>query len=231
MDGGLLNRFSRAVAAIDRDPRSSAGPVEDLDAAPGLRRWLDGADYPLPWTNPAGVTADEWFFVTTLYGEMNLAGQRTHIRGYFAPLFVSVAKRDIRNFVPGLDGYRGLRSRWMRTRLCRMADVLKSLGLTMEDYAEKLRSIERSATPDDPTPSLDRIVQDHRATGWKTLSVFVRDCIRGNSFSIDSRVEKTLKAYDLPVDERTLVGLSLAVGRNPRQLARQFYWAGGEGVD
>jgi hypothetical protein len=36
----------------------------------------------MPWAG-LGVTADEWFFVTTLYGEMTLDGQRTHIRAFF----------------------------------------------------------------------------------------------------------------------------------------------------
>jgi hypothetical protein len=58
--------------------------------------------------------------------------------------------------------------------------------------------------------------------------VFVRDCVGGNSFPIDSRVEKELTRHGLPVDERRLIGLSLGIGRNPRKLARMFYTAGGE---
>ena len=84
-----------------------------------------------------------------------------------------------------------------------------------------------SATPDNPMPALDTIISDHQASGWKTLSVFIRDSVGGNSFPIDSRVEKELKRYALPVDERQLVSLSLAIDRNPRVLARMFYGAGG----
>ncbi len=77
-------------------------------------------------------------------------------------------------------------------------------------------------------PALDALIRDHRATGWKTLSVFVRDCVGGNSFPIDSRVEKALRRHDLPVDERQLIRLTIAAGRNPRVVARMFYAAGGE---
>ena len=48
-----------------------------------LRRWLDGLEDPLPWSSQTSITADEWFFVTTLYGEMTLEGQRTHIGSTF----------------------------------------------------------------------------------------------------------------------------------------------------
>jgi hypothetical protein len=98
----------------------------------------------------------------------------------------------------------------------------------MTEYAEQLRQIDRTATPENPMPALDQIIRDHRATGWKTLSVFVRDCVGGNSFPIDSRVEKELNKPRLPVDERQLVSLSLAIGRKPGQLARMFYEAGGQ---
>jgi hypothetical protein len=77
-------------------------------------------------------------------------------------------------------------------------------------------------------PALDTIIRDHRASGWKTLSVFVRDCVKCNSFPIDSRVEKELKKRALPVDEGALVRLALALERNPRVVARVFYKAGGE---
>jgi hypothetical protein len=80
-------------------------------------------------------------------------------------------------------------------------------------------------------PALDAIVADHRATGWKTLSVFVRDCVGGNCFPIDTRVKKELARHGLTLDERNerlLVSLSLAMGRNPRQVNRMFYAAGGE---
>jgi len=227
MDPTLVERFAQAVAAVDVDPRIANIPVKDADADAELRAWLDGNEDLLPWADPVRVTADEWFFVTTLYGEMTLAGQRTHIRRYFHPLFVDVAKRDIRNFVPGLAAYKGLRASWMPARLCKMSEILRRHDLTMEAYAEKLRGVDRTATPDDPTPALDRIIRDHKATGWKTLSVFVRDCIRGNCFPIDTRVQKALNDHRLPAYERTLVGLSLAVRRNPRELARKFYWVGG----
>lgn len=100
----------------------------------------------------------------------------------------------------------------------------------MAEYVEALREREVHATPDDPMPALDTIIRDHRATGWKTLSVFVRDCIGGNSFPIDTRVERALRRYDLPIDERQLVGLCLAQGRNPRVIARMFYNHGGDEV-
>ena len=97
----------------------------------------------------------------------------------------------------------------------------------MEEYTAGLRRLENGATPANPEPALEAIIRDHQATGWKTLSVFVRDCVGGHSFPIDSRVEKELNRWGLPVDERKLISLSLEIGRDPKKLARMFYVAGG----
>ena len=97
-----------------------------------LRTWLDGEDEPLPWHDRLRVTADEYFFVTTLYGNMNLEGRRTMIRKFFSPLFVEAAKRDIRNFRPDTPGYASLRSSWMKDRLCTMAAILRRRGCSMQ---------------------------------------------------------------------------------------------------
>ncbi len=219
-------RFRNAVTALDGLFVGDQLSDENVEAE--LHKWLDGNEPPLAWSSPDRVTPDEWFFITTLYGEMTLDGQRTHIRKYFPLLFVGAAHRDIRNFVPGMSQYAGLRSGWMAPRLCKMADILRQHGQTMGEYAEDLRYRELSATPADPMPALDAIVRDHKATGWKTLSVFVRDCVGGNCFPIDTRVQKELDKHQLPGDERQLVSLALAIGRNPRQVARMFYQAGGQ---
>jgi hypothetical protein len=50
---------------------------------------------------------------------------------------------------------------------------------------------------------------------------------RRHLLPIDSRVEKELHRCDLPVDERALVRVVLQLGRNPREIARMFYVAGG----
>jgi hypothetical protein len=112
-----------------------------------------------------------------------------------------------------------------------MAEILRERDLTMSDYVRHLQDLEKGASPRSPVPALDAMIADHRATGWKTLSVFVRDCVGGDCFPIDSRVRKELAQHGLPHDERDerqLVSLSLAAGRNPRQVARMFYAAGGE---
>jgi hypothetical protein len=145
------------------------------------------------------------------------------IRKFFTPLFVQTAQRDIRNFRPDMAGYQGLRSNWMKDRLCRMAAVLRERGMSMAEYAEELRTLEGKANSDNPTPALDRIVRDHAATGVKTLSVFVRDCVGGNCFPIDLRVRRQLQKYQLPEDEKLLVRMSLSLGQNPREVARIFY--------
>lgn len=216
-------------AAEELEARFAAELLEDENTDSELRTWLDGEEEPLPWSHVGGVTSDEWFFITTLYGEMTLDGQRTHIRRYYPSLFVEGAARDMRGFVPDMAGYVGLRSGWMKTRLANMGEILRDRGLTMDEYTDQLRSIEKASTPRNPTRALDAIIRDHQATGWKTLSVFIRDCVRGNSFPIDSRVEKELKRHGLPIDERQLITLSLEIGRDPRKLARMFYTAGGEG--
>jgi hypothetical protein len=224
-DHEMQSRFAQAVAILTSHIESQGINVEDEDTEAEVRSWLDGTDSALDWCG-SGITADEWFFVTTLYGTMTLDGQRTHIRKFF-PLFVEETGRDIRNFTSKiLEDWR-LRQPWMKTRLCRMAEVLQKRGLTMGDYVASLREIERGATPEDPMPALAKIMRDHRAGEGKTLSVFIRDCVKGNCFPIDSRVASQLNRYALPVDERTLVGLCLSMGLNPRRTARVFYQAGG----
>ena len=215
------------MAELERRFALDVGRLADENVEAQLHEWLDAGDHPLPWVDPQHVTADEWFFVTTLYGEMTLDGQRSHIRRFFKPLFVRAAQRDIRNFREGMSEYAGLRSTWMARRLWKMGALLRSRGLAMSEYVDWLRRLEQQATPQEPTPALDTIVRDLQATGWKTLSVFVRDCVGGNSFPIDSRVSKELSRWNLPVNERVLVGLSLSINRNPRQTARLFFEAGG----
>jgi hypothetical protein len=224
-DSELQQRFARAVATLAERFATEHTVMADENQDATVRNWLD-ADRTLPWTGE-GVTADEWFFITTLYGEMTLEGQRTHIRTFF-PQFMKGTGGDIRAITPELVGNWKLRSRWMKSRLCRMAEILNQRQISMADYVASLRQLERGARPDNPMPALDAIATDHRASGWKTLSVFVRDCVGGNCFPIDSRVEKELNRWGLPADERLIVGLSLTMNRNARQIARMFYAAGGE---
>ena len=220
----LQDRMLSPAEALER--RYADELLDDEDTDGELRNWIDGADTPLPWTFPDLVTSDEWFFISTLYGEMTVDGQRTHIRKYYPTLFVEAAGRDMRSFVPDMPEYGGLRSGWMKSRLAKMGQILRDRGMTMDEYTAELRSVEQGATPESPTPALDAIIRDHQATGWKTLSVFIRDCVGGNSFPIDSRVEKELRRWELPTDERKLISLSL-IGRDPKRLARMFYTAGG----
>lgn len=217
----VLSRFRAAVA--DLDVALAGRSLEDEIVSRSVRAWLDGKDKALPWTLSEGLTDDEWFFITTLYGTMTADGQRTHIRKFFPTLFVLAAKRDIRNFIPSMPEFAGLRSPWMSKRLCRMGDILRDRQITMTEYVANLRAMQELATPLNPTPALDAIAFDHRATARKTLSVFIRDCVQCNCFSIDSRVSKQLAKYRLPEDERLLVSLSLEIERNPRQVARMFY--------
>jgi len=236
-----MTRFETALQELDAWSKQTGQKTPTLAeertfAETELRTWLDGKDTPLPWIYSLGspeypaVTADEWFFITTLYGTMTLAGQRTHIRRFYQSLFREAAGRDIRNFQPNLTAYAGLRQNWMKMRLVKMADILVSHGNTMTEYVEILRALERTATPNHPMPARDRIFSDHQTGSGKTLSVFVRDCVIGNCFPIDSRVQKQLKALGLPTgeaDEDWLVRQCLEVGRNPREVARLFYNAGG----
>ena len=221
----LLDRFIRSVAAQDRRFADDSAVVVDENQDETVRQWLDDEAI-LPWSTE-GVTPDEWFFITTLYGEMTLDGQRTHIRAFF-PRWVQATHGDMRNMTSEILQDWRLRSGWMKSRLVRMAQILIQRQMSMADYTNHLRTLELNATPRTPMPALDAIVNDHRATGWKTLSVFVRECVGGNSFPIDSRVAKELDRWGLPHDERRLVSLSLEINRNPRQIARMFFKAGGE---
>lgn len=224
----LQRRFAEAVNTLRCRVESAGINVTDEDTDAEVRRWLDGSDEPLDWAGP-GITADEWFFITTLYGTMTLDGQRTHIRKFF-PWFVEQVERDIRNFTPAVVADWRLRQPWMKTRLSRMAEVLRERGQPMGAYVQMLREIEVEATPENPMPALAQIMRDHRAGEGKTLSVFVRDCVRGNCFPIDSRVAIQLEFFGLPRDERLLVSLSLGRGLNPRKVARIFYQSPGSRV-
>jgi hypothetical protein len=228
----ILARFTAAVEHLERHFAGNAERLADDNAEAEMRRWLDGADAPLDWAGQE-VTADEWFFITMLYGQRTRDQQRLLIRNHF-PRFVREARRDVRNLTSEVTRDWVLDQVWMKPRLLRMGTILRERGMTMQGYVDHLRRIDAKATPEDPMPALDTIVRDHRATGWKTLSVFVRDCVGGNCFPIDSRVRKELERHGLPSGtevERLLVSLSLAIGRNPRQLARMFYEAGGSGGD
>jgi hypothetical protein len=224
LDPDVIDGFRDAVEELEaRFPGPSRS---DENAESSLHGWLDVPD-PLPWADAEGVTEDEWFFVTTLYGQQTMDDQRRSIRKHFPTLFVQKARRDVRNFVPDLADYRRLlRAPWMGVRLCRMGEILRERRLSMADYARDLKRHDLLASPENPMPALDVIVRDHRATGWKTLSVFVRDCVKGSCFPIDSRVEWALKKYDLPVNERLLVKMSLHLDKNPRPIARMFFDAG-----
>jgi hypothetical protein len=221
----LVERFTRAVNALDQRFAANSVVMSDENQDATVREWLD-EEGTLPWAGD-GVTPDEWFFITTLYGEMTLDGQRTHIRTYF-PRFIEATRGDMRLVTGELLLDWKLRSGWMKGRLTRMADILNERQLTMADYVNHLRRLEARATPERPMPALDAIIADHRATGWKTLSVFVRDCVGGNCFPVDSRVAKELTRHGLPQEERRLVSLSLAIQRNPREIARLFFGAGGD---
>ena len=89
-----MERFREAVRHLEE--RYGDFRLEDEKTDQELRSWLDGADQPLDWAELETVTPDEWFFISTLYGEMTLEGQRSHIRKYFPSLFVDAARRDTR---------------------------------------------------------------------------------------------------------------------------------------
>jgi hypothetical protein len=131
------------IAAEELEARYADALLDDESTDGELHRWLDASDAPLAWSTSDHVTSDEWFFITTLYGEMTLDGQRTQIRKYYPALFVEAAGRDMRNFVLGMPGYIGLRSGWMGTRLAKMGEILRDRDMTMDGYTNQLRSIER----------------------------------------------------------------------------------------
>lgn len=175
------------------------------------------------------MSDDEFFFLSTLCGTMTIDGQRTHMRR-FLPFFVAEADRDVRNFTRAMLDPWPLRSPWMKTRLLRMAVILNQRDQDMATYTNSLRRLEAVATPANPMPAYSTIVRDHGCGGRKTLSIFVRDCVLGNCFPIDSRVSNVLAQYGMPQDEEVLVVAALKLKLNPRNVARLFYDAGGQGT-
>src|SRR5258708_7048248 len=114
-------QFGAVVRELERLIPDAGARLPDELTSSQVRDWLDKDAAPLDWAcGYPNVTPDEWFFVTTLYGEMTAPAQRTHIRKFFPTLFVHNAKRDIRNFTTDTPGYTGLRSEWMKNRLCTM---------------------------------------------------------------------------------------------------------------
>lgn len=219
-----VERLRRAVAELTA---KHGIPADDLDqqVAKKWRSWL-GND--LPWKG-SGVSDDEFFFLSTLCGTMTVDGQRTHMRQFF-PSFVAEAGRDVRSFTRAMLEPWRLRSPWMKARLLRMAWILEQRRQDMAAYTNNLRRLEAAATSSNPTPAFSAIVRDHGTAGPKTLSIFVRDCVPGNCFPIDSRVSSVLNLYELPHDELLLVKAALELGFNPRNVARLFYDAGGQGT-
>ena len=144
----LLARFSAAVEQLDRHFAGHPERLADDNAEAELRRWLDGADAPLDWAGPA-VTADEWFFITTLYGQRTRDQQRLLIRRYF-PRFVREARRDVRGLTPEVTQDWVLDHDWMKPRLFTMGRFLRERGMTMPGYVEHLRRIDATATPEIP---------------------------------------------------------------------------------
>jgi len=216
----LLDRFRAALA--DLEARYPSGRFSDANVDTELRRWLDGPDSPLPWSDPTAVTPDEWFFITTLCGDLPPDAQRTQNRKHFAPLFVAKANRDIRSFRPELLKGAALWSSSMTYRLCKMGEILRDRGQSMSAYVAVLKKLEQDAELRDPTPALDAFVLLHQTPAPKTLSHFIRDCVLGNAFPLDAPTQKQLAHYNLPADERLLVSLSLELNRNPRLTSRMF---------
>jgi hypothetical protein len=58
--------FSQAVTQLERRFAPDVGRLADDNVEAQLHEWLDPGDRPLPWLDPQHVSADEWFFVTTL---------------------------------------------------------------------------------------------------------------------------------------------------------------------
>jgi hypothetical protein len=79
--GDVLTRFK--VAVVELDSALASRSLEDEIVSTSVRAWLDEGDKSLVWTQAQGLTDDEWFFITTLYGTMTADGQRTHIRKFF----------------------------------------------------------------------------------------------------------------------------------------------------
>jgi hypothetical protein len=106
----LRTRFVEAVTELTAGVEAEGINIEDADTDAEVRRWLNGAERRVDWAGP-GVTPDDWFFVTTFYGAMNLDGQRTHILKFF-PYFVSQTNRDVRNFTSTMLADWRLRQPW-----------------------------------------------------------------------------------------------------------------------
>lgn len=187
-----LARVLRHAIDVLRASVPNADGLRDSEAGEKWRGWL-GTD--LPWRS-RGISEDEWFFTTTLCGTMNLAGQRTHIRAFF-PRFVGACDAQVARCTLELLAPWKLRSPWMKTRLTKMAGLLRRRAITMADYVRELRAIESGATASSPMPALDRLSSDLDAVQAKTLGLFVRDCVIGNCFPIDSRVQGSLQRFGI----------------------------------
>ena len=96
----LTEKFAAAVTVLDRHFASNPDRLEDRNADAEMRGWLDGNDQPLPWGG-AESTADEWFFITTLYGQETRPQQRRRIRRYF-PLFKELTGGRLENLIPSM---------------------------------------------------------------------------------------------------------------------------------
>ena len=119
----LLGCLVAAVESLDRHFAQAPERLADRNVDVELRRWLDGAGPQLDWSGQR-VTADEWFFITTLYGQRTRDQQRSLIRQYF-PRFLSEAARDVRNLTSEVTRDWVLDQEWMKPRLIKMGGILR----------------------------------------------------------------------------------------------------------
>jgi len=125
----LRVRYQCAAEALAK--RAAGLYSSDATVDQDTRKWLDDAA-PLVWQNAQGITPDEYFFITTLYGPMNSKPQLTVIRKFFGPLFLQAAGHDIGKLVPEMPEFAGLPWPYMKPRLCKMGRFLRSSGISMQ---------------------------------------------------------------------------------------------------
>ena len=134
-------------------------------------------------------------------------------------IFKEDCKGDLRNATDSVD--MGFQLNWQKERMIKMSKFLNKNKLSFTEFIKETENMNGVTVRDEFKRILGSVTT-------KTISTFIRDCLRKDVFPIDTRVQKILSYVGLPVDEDMMVYLSRKVGLNPRVFERMLYKHYGE---
>ena len=189
------------------------GGCEDSRVEDNTIEWLG---------DPRAVkSVDHWLITCICYGPWREERQK-EVWQQAGPRFEVDFEGDIRKVTEDNVSDLGFPLSWQREWLVSLSNYLRNRGMS---FGELVRAL-----PEDGLKARDELLEALGVKGKtsKILSVFVRDCLKGDVFPIDTRVNFLLSALELPQDEHGQVRLCQRAEVNPSVLNRMFYSHRGE---